>query len=247
MAFRFFSFCCEDLKAQGIGEVILGTGYMADQVQAFFRRGEEFGLRVCYSREDKPLGTGGALKLAEPLLSDPVVVLNGDSYVEWSLAATRDLFAQKDASVVMILQAVPDVARYGSVTIEPGGRVTEFVEKGTRTGAGLINAGVYLVRKEIVAALPGVRPFRWKEMCSQGCCTARSTGWFRRASSSISASPLIWSAHKRSSLRECARPSADGRCYFAAGANSVRRRRRSILPLSVRGNDFRNSIFSGTI
>jgi len=55
----------------------------------------------------------------------------------------------------MILQAVPDVARYGSVTIEPGGRVTEFVEKGTRTGAGLINAGVYLVRKEIVAALPG--------------------------------------------------------------------------------------------
>ncbi len=111
-------------------------------------------MRVCYSREDEPLGTGGALKLAEPLLSDPVVVLNGDSYVEWSLAATRDLFAQKDASVVMILQAVPDVARYGSVTIEPDGRVTEFVEKGTRTGAGLINAGVYLVRKEIVAALP---------------------------------------------------------------------------------------------
>jgi Nucleoside-diphosphate-sugar pyrophosphorylase involved in lipopolysaccharide biosynthesis/translation initiation factor 2B, gamma/epsilon subunits (eIF-2Bgamma/eIF-2Bepsilon) len=52
-------------------------------------------LRVCYSREDKPLGTGGALKLAEPLLSDPVVVLNGDSYVEWSLAATRDLFVQE--------------------------------------------------------------------------------------------------------------------------------------------------------
>jgi len=150
----FLQLLLEDLKAQGIREVILGTGYMADQVQAFFRRGEEFGLRVCYSREDKPLGTGGALKLAEPLLSDPVVVLNGDSYVEWSLAATRDLFAQKDASVVMILQAVPDVARYGSVTIEPGGRVTEFVEKGTRTGAGLINAGVYLVRKEVVAALP---------------------------------------------------------------------------------------------
>ena len=150
----FLQLLLEELKAQGIGEVILGTGYMADQVQAFFRGGDEFGLRICYSREDKPLGTGGALKLAEPLLSDPVVVLNGDSYVEWSLAVTRDFFAQKDASVVMILQAVPDVARYGSVTIEPSGRVAEFVEKGTRAGAGLINAGVYLVRKEIVAALP---------------------------------------------------------------------------------------------
>ena len=112
-------------------------------------------MRVRYSREDEPLGTGGALKLAEPLLSDPVVVLNGDSYVEWSLAATRDLFVRKDASVVMILQAVPDVARYGSVTIEPDGRVTEFVEKGTRAGAGLINAGVYLLRKEIVAGAAG--------------------------------------------------------------------------------------------
>ena len=150
----FLQLLLEDLKAQGDRGGDPRNRLHGGSDQAFFRRGEEFGLRVCYSREDEPLGTGGALKLAEPLLSDPVVVLNGDSYVEWSLAATRDLFAQKDASVVMILQAVPDVARYGSVTIEPDGRVTEFVEKGTRAGAGLINAGVYLVRKEIVAALP---------------------------------------------------------------------------------------------
>jgi NDP-sugar pyrophosphorylase family protein len=150
----FLQLLLEDLKAQGIGDVILGTGYLADQVEAFFRDGEKFGLRVRYSREDEPLGTGGAIKLAEPLLSEPTLVLNGDSYVEWNLAATRDLFARKDASVVMILQAVPDVARYGSVAIEPDGRVTDFVEKGKRAGAGLINAGVYLVRKEIVAGLP---------------------------------------------------------------------------------------------
>jgi NDP-sugar pyrophosphorylase family protein len=150
----FLQLLLEDLKAQGIGEVILGTGYLADQVEAFFRDGEKFGLQVRYSQEDEPLGTGGAIKLAEPLLSDPVVVLNGDSFVEWSLAATRRLFARKDASVVMILQAVPDVARYGSVAIERDGRVTDFVEKGKRAGAGLINAGVYLLRKEIVAGLP---------------------------------------------------------------------------------------------
>lgn len=150
----FLQLQLEDLKAQGIREVILGTGYLADQVQAFFRSGEEFGLQVRYSNENVPLGTGGALKLAEPLLSDPVLVLNGDSYVEWSLAPTRDLLARKEASLVMILQLVPDVARYGSVTIDPDGRVTEFVEKGSRVGKGLINAGVYLLRKEIVAALP---------------------------------------------------------------------------------------------
>ena len=150
----FLQLLLENLRSQGIREVILGTGYMAEQIEAFFDKGDNIGLHIRYSQEDKPLGTGGALKLAEPLLSDPVVVLNGDSYVEWNLAATVEFFAKKDATVVIVLQAVPDVSRYGSVTIEPDGRVTEFVEKGTRTGAGLINAGVYLLRKEIVSALP---------------------------------------------------------------------------------------------
>jgi D-glycero-alpha-D-manno-heptose 1-phosphate guanylyltransferase len=150
----FLQLLLEGLRSQGMDEVILGTGYMAEQIEGFFRKGENLGLSVRYSREQEPLGTGGALKLAEPLLSDPVVVVNGDSYVEWSLAATVELFTQKDAGIVIVLQAVPEVSRYGSVTIEPDGRVIEFIEKGTRTGAGLINAGVYLLRKEIVSALP---------------------------------------------------------------------------------------------
>lgn len=141
------------LKAQGVQEVILGTGYRADQIEDFFQTGEAIGLRLHYSHENAPLGTGGALKLAEGLLSDPVVVLNGDSYVEWSLAAMADLFREKEADIIMVLQEVPDVSRYGSVTIDSDGRVAEFVEKGSRSGAGLINAGIYLLRKDIVTGL----------------------------------------------------------------------------------------------
>ena len=115
-------------------------------------------MRISYSRETEQLGTGGALKLAEPLLSDPVLVLNGDSYVEVNLTATAELFTKRNATVVIVLQTVPDVARYGSVTIDAENRVTEFVEKGTRTGAGLINAGIYLVRKEIISGLPAGKP-----------------------------------------------------------------------------------------
>jgi D-glycero-alpha-D-manno-heptose 1-phosphate guanylyltransferase len=149
----FLQLLLQRLKSQGVQEIVLGTGYQAKQIEDFFRSGENLGLRLFYSREDEPLGTGGALKLAEPLLSDPVAVLNGDSYVEWSLAAMLDFFARNEATIVMVLQAVPDVSRYGSVTIDSDGRVTEFVEKGTRSGAGLINAGVYLLQKEIVTAL----------------------------------------------------------------------------------------------
>jgi NDP-sugar pyrophosphorylase family protein len=150
----FLQLLLERVRSQGMDQVILGTGYMAEQIEDFFRDGQDLALRISYSREHEPLGTGGAIKLAEPLLSDPILVLNGDSYVEWSLAAAFELFAKRDAAAVIVLQTVPDVARYGSVRIDADGRVTEFVEKGTRTGAGLINAGVYLLRKEIVSALP---------------------------------------------------------------------------------------------
>ena len=150
----FLQLLLERIRSQGLDQIVLGTGYMAEQIEDFFRDGRDFGLRISYSREHEPLGTGGALKLAEPMLNDPVLVLNGDSYVEWNLTAICELFTKRDAAALIVLQTVPDVTRYGSVTIDGDGRVTEFVEKGTRTGAGLINAGVYLLRKEIVSALP---------------------------------------------------------------------------------------------
>jgi NDP-sugar pyrophosphorylase family protein len=127
---------------------------MAERIERYFGCENKLALRIRYSREHEPLGTGGALKLAEPLISDPVLVLNGDSYAEWSLVPMLELFTAKDADIVIVLQAVADVARYGSVALNQDGRVTEFIEKGIRAGPGLINAGVYLLRKKIVRGLP---------------------------------------------------------------------------------------------
>src|SRR5207247_851003 len=122
---------------------------------SYFGSGNKLEMRIRYSREHEPLGTGGALKLAEPLISDPVVVLNGDSYVGWSINPMLELFRGKDADLVVVLQAVADVTRYGSVALDrDDDRITQFLEKGVRGGPGLINAGVYLLRKQIVRDLP---------------------------------------------------------------------------------------------
>jgi NDP-sugar pyrophosphorylase family protein len=150
----FLQLLLEKLKSQGVSDVILGTGYMAEKIESYFGSGNKFAVRIRYSRENEPLGTGGALKLAEPLVSDPVLVLNGDSYVEWKLVPMLELFTAKNADIVIVLQAVADVTRYGSVALNQDCRVTEFIEKGIRTGPGLINAGVYLLRKQIVHDLP---------------------------------------------------------------------------------------------
>ena len=150
----FLELLLNSLRSQGISEVILGTGYMAEKIESYFGSGNKFGLGIRYSREHEPLGTGGALRLAERLISDPVLVLNGDSYVEWSLVPMLELFTAKDADLVIVVQTVADVTRYGSVALDEDGRVTQFVEKGRAAGPGLVNAGVYLLRKQIVRDLP---------------------------------------------------------------------------------------------
>lgn len=148
----FLQLLIEKLRSQGVVEAVLGTGYMAEKIEHHFGSGSAFGIQIRYSREHEPLGTGGALKLAEPLISDPVVVLNGDSYVDWALAPMLELFMAKDAAMVIMLQRVADVSRYGSVTLDRDGRVSQFMEKGS--GTGLINAGVYLLGKQVVRDLP---------------------------------------------------------------------------------------------
>jgi len=127
---------------------------MAEKIESYFGSGNKVAMRIRYSREHEPRGTGGALKFAEALISDPILVLNGDSYVEWSLVPMLELFMAKDADMVVVLHAVADVARYGSVVLDRNGRVTQFLEKGAQGGPGLINAGVYLIRKQIVSDLP---------------------------------------------------------------------------------------------
>src|ERR1043166_7465734 len=56
----FLQLLLERLRSQGVGDVILGTGYMAEKIERYFRSGNKFAMRIRYSREDEPLGTGGA-------------------------------------------------------------------------------------------------------------------------------------------------------------------------------------------
>ena len=116
----------------------------------------------------------------------------------------------------MVLQTVPDVARYGSVTIEAEGRVTEFVEKGTRAGAGLINAGIYLLRKEIVAALPaGEADFAGKRCFPGAASAARSTALVSEGLFIDIGDPGRFGTRANGALRaQRARTSADGRALL---------------------------------
>src|SRR5262245_1827612 len=83
----FLGYLLEQLADAGLRSVVLCTGYMGDQVRAVFG-GSHRGLRLLYSEEPSPLGTGGAIRLAVgQVVSSSVLVLNGDSYCETDLGA----------------------------------------------------------------------------------------------------------------------------------------------------------------
>ena len=83
----FLEYLLDQLVAEDVKSVVLCTGYLGEQVQR--RLGTHYRtLALQYSREPQPLGTGGALRLALPMLdTDPVLVMNGDSYCDTRLDA----------------------------------------------------------------------------------------------------------------------------------------------------------------
>lgn len=150
----FLVYLLDQLTRSGISRVVLCTGYMGDQVRAMFE--DTYGsLCLNYSQERSPLGTGGALRLALPLItSDTVLVMNGDSVCAADLNAFWTWHCTRGAAATILLTEVADTTRYGRVLVDADGRVLSFAEKDGGSGPGWINAGVYLCRRNLLETIP---------------------------------------------------------------------------------------------
>lgn len=148
----------DQVASFGARRVVLCTGHGAAQVEATV--GARFGgIDVSYSREQAPLGTGGALRLALPLLgSDPVLAMNGDSLCAADLGGFLRAHRASGAGISILLARVSDPGRFGAVDLAPDDTIRGFFEKSGGGGPGWINAGAYLVRRELIGTIPEGRP-----------------------------------------------------------------------------------------
>lgn len=154
----FLFWLLDGLVRAGVRRAALLTGHMGDTIEQ--RLGSVYrGIELAYSREDSPLDTGGALRLALPKLASPAFfVLNGDSLVDTDLRDFARWFSLKNFPAALLAVKMDDAARYGRVTFDPHGAVTGFLEKDAGPGGGFVNAGVYLFTREAVEAIPAGRP-----------------------------------------------------------------------------------------
>jgi mannose-1-phosphate guanylyltransferase len=149
------------LKGAGVSEVVFSVAYHPEQVEAVFGDGRDLGIRIRYTVESTPLGTGGAVKNAEPLLDERTIVLNGDVLMDLDLASivARHEAAQGSASIVLTPVANPSA--YGLVETDLEGRVLRFVEKPRpdEIHTNTINAGVYVLETPVLELMPPGVPY----------------------------------------------------------------------------------------
>lgn len=155
----FITYLLEQLAGAGLREVMLCTGFQADLIEKEI--GDTYkSLKLLYSRESEPLGTGGALRLAvEHCPSDTILAMNGDSFVNADLAAYYAWFLENDLEASLILVKVADTRRFGKVTVREDGLILGFEEKDSSPGPGWINAGVYIFKRRVLLCIPLGRPF----------------------------------------------------------------------------------------
>lgn len=150
----FLAYLLDRLARVGVPRVVLCTGYRGDQVRAEF--GDSYdGMALVYSQESSPLGTAGALRLALPLShSDPVLVINGDSFCDVDLSAFYDWHCARRAEATLVLVQMSDTGRYGCVSMNEDGAILGFDEKSVSGNSGWINAGIYLIARSFIQKIP---------------------------------------------------------------------------------------------
>src|ERR1700689_1210353 len=152
----FFQYLIENLRRFGIAEIVLLVGPFARDFAARLGDGVAMGVRLIHVSEDPAAGTAGALLRAAQHLAPEFLLLNGDSYFDVNLLdlavqAQRLRGPRRGALAALALARVDDVGRFGNVSLS-GDSITSFSEK-TAAGPGLINGGVYWLKRTLLAKI----------------------------------------------------------------------------------------------
>src|SRR3989449_3291291 len=135
------------LRRHQMREVVATVQYLGTSIRNYFGDGSEQGVALTYSVEDSPLGTAGSVMLARAQLTEPFVVISGDSLTDIDLVAAARFHRERRALATIVLKPVPNPLEYGVVVIDDGGAVQRFIEKPSwgEVISDLANTGIYIL------------------------------------------------------------------------------------------------------
>lgn len=153
----FIDILMESLLPFGFRRFILCVGYLKEKVQTHFRKR---GYEVIFSEETEPLGTGGAVKKAFPLIECPsFLVMNGDSICPVDFSQFYTFHLQK-GGILSILLAKPQTGQdYGAIKVDTYQRIISFREKNQCLKNMFINGGIYFMKRDVFDHMPAEARF----------------------------------------------------------------------------------------
>jgi len=136
------------LKKNGIKEIIICSGYLSRQVEDFVGDGSKFGLNVVFSEDGEiPLGTGGAIKKALPLLDEEFFVMYGDSYLRVDFKDVQQSFLKAGQRGLMTVLKNNDAWGPSNIVFKKG-RIAAYDKKNKLEGMDHIDYGLGLLKKD---------------------------------------------------------------------------------------------------
>ncbi len=145
------------LKSAGVRDVVLAVSVMADALKSYFHDGKKWDIKIHYTDEKHPMGTAGAIKLAENFLKDDnFFMLNGDVILNYDFSEMLKSHEKYNGIGTIASKIVEDPSRSCLlITDKDSNRIIKFLEKDEYTPSGgkyvpmPINAGVYILEPEI--------------------------------------------------------------------------------------------------
>ena len=150
----FISYQLSMLSRSGAKKVLLCVGHIGDRIKDYVGDGRSFGLEVSYSDEGKKLlGTGGALRNAEPLLESEFSLVYGDSYFQLPIA---DIWKRFDAAGLPGLMVVlKNRNMYGPSNCSvDSGLVTNYAKGVAKPAHEYIDFGFVCLRRSVLSSIP---------------------------------------------------------------------------------------------
>jgi NDP-sugar pyrophosphorylase family protein len=144
----------DQLKRADFLDIIISVGYLGSRIREYFGDGSKFGVKIRYSEETSPMGTGGAIKKEQNLLHDDFIVSNGDNLFDFDLNKIYEFHKKNKPLATIALVSRDNVSQFGVVELE-GNKIVKFIEKPkTEQVSHLVNAGVYVLSPSFLNFIP---------------------------------------------------------------------------------------------
>lgn len=141
----------EHLKKHNFQEIFIATNYKSEYIKNFFGDGSRYGVKITISKEDKPLGTAGPLKLIQNQLDQPFLVMNGDILTLMNFSEFYQFAVQKNSLLTVSIKKIITPFAFGNIFFE-GDYVTSIEEKPDIITYAL--AGIYVMKPSIFDLIP---------------------------------------------------------------------------------------------